>query len=237
METETQLRLIIDTTPALIYTARPDGHIDFFNQRCLEFLGLPLEEISGWGWTKTIHPDDIEGALAKWRTALAGGEPFAHEARVRRGDGEYRWMLNRNVALVDDQGEIVRWFGSSTDIDDQKRVEAALRQTTDELRRSEFYLAEGQRLAHIGSWSFTADGKREYWSAEHFNIIGCDPLFARWSVLDGADKKVAVVKESRITRNAKDKSTDGSVAALSEAVGELSREIADAVSAINRARK
>ena len=170
-----RLRLIIDTTPALIYTALPDGYIDFFNQRCLEFLGLPLEEISGWGWTKTIHPDDIEGALAKWRTALASGGPFVHEARVRRGDGEYRWMLIRNVALVDDQGEIVRWFGSSTDIDDQKRVEAALRQTTDELRRSEFYLAEGQRLAHIGSWSFTADGKREYWSAEWFNILGLDP--------------------------------------------------------------
>ena len=84
-------------------------------------------------------------------------------------------MLHRYVALVDDQGKIVRWFGSSIDIDDQKRAEAALRQTTDELRRSEFYLAEGQRLAHMGSWSFTADGKREYWSAEHFNIIGCDP--------------------------------------------------------------
>jgi PAS domain S-box-containing protein len=175
IDTESRLRLIIDTTPALIYSARPDGYIDFFNQRCLEFLGLPLEEISGWGWTKTIHPDDIEGALAKWRTALASGEPFVHEARVRRGDGEYRWMLNRNVALVDDQGEIVRWFGSSTDIDDQKRAEAALRQKADELRRSEFYLAEGQRLAHIGSWSFTADGMREYWSAEWFDILGWDP--------------------------------------------------------------
>jgi PAS domain S-box-containing protein len=74
IDTERRLRLIIDTTPALIYSARPDGYIDFFNQRCLEFLGLPLEEISGWGWTKTIHPDDIEGALAKWRTALASGD-------------------------------------------------------------------------------------------------------------------------------------------------------------------
>ena len=77
------LRLIIDTTPALIYTARPDGYIDFFNQRCLEFLGLPFDEISGWGWTKTIHPDDIEGALAKWRTALASGGPFVHATRRR----------------------------------------------------------------------------------------------------------------------------------------------------------
>jgi formate hydrogenlyase transcriptional activator len=175
IETESRLRLIVNRTPAFIYSARPDGYIDFLNQQCLEFVGLSFEEMSGWGWTKTIHPDDIEGVLAMWRGAVATGEPFVHEARVRRGDGEYRWMLNRNVALVDDQGEIVRWFGSSTDIDDQKRVEAALRQTTDELRRSEFYLAEGQRLAHVGSWSITADGKREYWTAEHFNIVGCDP--------------------------------------------------------------
>ena len=175
IDVESRLRLIIDTTPALIYTARPDGYIDFFNRQSLEFLGLPFEEISGWGWTKTIHPDDIEGVLTKWRAALTSGEPFMHECRVRRADGEYRWMLNRNVALVNDEGKIVRWFGSSTEIDDRKRAEAALRQTTDELRRSEFYLAEGQRLAHMGSWSFTADGKREYWSAEYFNIIGFDP--------------------------------------------------------------
>jgi PAS domain S-box-containing protein len=173
--TESRLRFIINTAPALIYSARPDGYIDFFNQYCLEFLGLPFEEISGWGWTKTVHPDDIEGLLTKWRAALGSGEPFTAESRVRRADGNYRWMLHRNVAIVDDQRKIVRWFGSSTDIDDQKGAEAALRKTTDELRRSEFYLAEGQRLAGIGSWSFTADGKREYWSAEHFNILGCDP--------------------------------------------------------------
>ena len=175
IDTESGLRLIVDTTPALIYSARPDGYIDFFNQQCLEFLGLPFEEISGWGWTKTIHPDDIEEFLAKWRAALQSGEPFTAECRVRRVDGKYRWVLHRDVALFDDHREIVRWFGSSIDIDDQKGAEAALRQTTDELRRSEFYLAEGQRLAHIGSWSFTPDGKREYWSAEWFDILGLDP--------------------------------------------------------------
>ena len=175
IDVESRLRLIIDTTPALIYTARPDGYIDFFNRQSLEFLGLPFEEVSGWGWTKTIHPDDIEGVLTKWRAALTSGEPFVHECRVRRADGEFRWMLNRNIALVNDEGKIVRWFGSSTEIDDRKRAETALRQTSDELRRSEFYLAEGQRLAHIGSWSFTPDGMREYWSAEWFDIFGLDP--------------------------------------------------------------
>ena len=70
MDTETQLRLIVDTTPALIYSARPDGYIDFFNQQCLEFLGLPFEEISGWGWTNTFIPTILKHLLAKWRAAL-----------------------------------------------------------------------------------------------------------------------------------------------------------------------
>ena len=93
IDTESRLRLIINTAPALIYSARPDGYIDFFNQQCLEFLGLPFEEISGWGWTKAIHADDIEAFLAKWRAALATGEPLLAESRVRRADGQYRWML------------------------------------------------------------------------------------------------------------------------------------------------
>ena len=128
IDTESGLRLIVNTTPALIYSARPDGYIDFFNQHCLEFLGLPFEEISGWGWTQTIHPDDIEGLLAKWRAALDNRRTPDDESRMRRTDGKYRWMLHRNVALFDDEGIIVRWFGSSIDIDDQKSAEAALRQ-------------------------------------------------------------------------------------------------------------
>jgi PAS domain S-box-containing protein len=175
LDSESKLRLIVDKTPALIHGARPDGFIDFFNQRSLEFLGLAFEEVSGWGWTRTIHPDDIEGVLAKWRAALETGEPYTAESRVRRADGAYRWMLHRYVSLRNEQGNIVRWFGSSIDIDDQKRAEAVLRQTTNELQRSEFYLAEGQRLAHVGSWSFTPDGLREYWSAEWFDILGWDP--------------------------------------------------------------
>jgi PAS domain S-box-containing protein len=174
-DSESRLRLILDKTPALIYSARPDGSIDFVNECLLEFLGLRFEEISGWGWTHTVHSDDVEALLVKWRASLETGQPLVAEARVRRADGQYRWMLHRNVALVDEQGSIVRWFSSSTEIDDQKSAEAALRRTADELRRSEFYLAEGQRLAHIGSWSFTADGMREYWSAEWFDILGLDP--------------------------------------------------------------
>jgi hypothetical protein len=166
-----------------------------------------LEEIAGWGWTRTVHSDDIEAFLAKWRAALTSGEPFVHESRVRRADGEYRWMLNRNVALVNDEGKIVRWFGSSTEIDDRKRAETALRQTTDELRQSQFYLAEGQRLADIGSWSFTPDKMREILVgvyAERFRAFSKSLLtellsFHHTCCLTN-HRKILIDKLSRVTR-------------------------------------
>jgi PAS domain S-box-containing protein len=95
IDTESRLRLIVNRTPALIYSARPDGCIDFVNERLLEFLGLPFEEISGWRWTHTVHPDDVEGLLVKWRASLETGQPLVAESRVRRADGQYRWMLYR----------------------------------------------------------------------------------------------------------------------------------------------
>ena len=81
---EDALRLVIDTTPALIHTGRPDGYLDYFNQRWLEFLGLPLEKVCGWRWTGAVHPEDIAGLLQKWHAALGSGEPLEAEARVRR---------------------------------------------------------------------------------------------------------------------------------------------------------
>src|SRR6266478_7580664 len=98
---EDALRLVIDTTPALIHTGRPDGYLDYFNQRWLDYLGLSLEDVCGWRWTNSIHPEDVEDIVGKWRSSLATGEPFEAEARVRRADGEYRWQLHRKVPLRD----------------------------------------------------------------------------------------------------------------------------------------
>ncbi len=164
---EDRLRLVVDTTPALIHTARPDGYVDYFNQRWLEYLGLALEDVCGWRWTNLIHPEDVEGILQKWRAALASGEPFEAETRVRRADGKYRWMLHRKVPVRDSYGNILKWYGSSLDIEDRKRAEQ-------DLRRSEFYLTEGQRLAHTGSWAFCPSGRFDYWSRELFQIYGLD---------------------------------------------------------------
>ena len=160
-------RLLIDSLPALIHTSLPDGYLDFFNQGWLDYVGRPLEDLLGWSWTEYIHPEDVEGIVEKWRASLASGEPFLHETRVRRADGEYRWMLHHKVAVRDQQGNIVKWHGSSIDIEDRKRAEEALQQ-------SQFYLAEGQRLAHMGSWAFNLAGF-EYWSPELFRIYGLDP--------------------------------------------------------------
>src|SRR6266550_1113379 len=168
------LRVLVDSLPALIHTGLPDGYLDFFNQRWLEFVGLRLEDLGGWKWTAAVHPDDVTGLVARWRACLASGEPLEFEARVLRADGEYRWMLHHKVAVREEGGQIVKWYGSSIDIEDRKRAEGQLRRSTQELQRSEFYLAEGQRLAHIGSWAFDPDGF-DYWSPELFRMHGLDP--------------------------------------------------------------
>ncbi len=122
-KSEDRLRLAIDTIPALVWSARPDGSVDFVNQRWEEYTGLSLEEGLGWKWGETVHPDDIERFIREWRTTLASGEPMRTEVRVRRADGEYRWLLVRNVPLRDENGNIVKWYGSSIDIEDRKRAE------------------------------------------------------------------------------------------------------------------
>jgi PAS domain S-box-containing protein len=172
--TENALRRAVDTTPAFIHTARPDGYIDYFNRGWLDFLGKPLEDVCGWRWTESVHPEDVAGIVQKWHAALASGEPFEAEARVRRADGTYRALLHRKVPLHDEQRNIVKWFGSSIDIEDRKCAEEQLRRNAQELQRSEFYLSEGQRLAHAGSWAFDSAGF-DYWSPELFRIHGLDP--------------------------------------------------------------
>jgi len=128
------LRLIVDSTPALIHTGRPDGHLDYFNKGWLDFLGCSLDDVCGWRWTNVIHSDDVAGIVQKWHAALASGEPFEAEARVRRADGEYRLFLHRKVPMHDEEGRIVKWFGSSIDIDDRKRAEEASRQREKDLQ-------------------------------------------------------------------------------------------------------
>jgi PAS domain S-box-containing protein len=168
------IQLLVDSIPALIHTSRPDGYLDYFNKPWLEYLGVTLDQMAGWNWTTFIHPEDLDGIVAKWRASLATGEVFEYEARVRRASGEYRWMYHRKVPLRDADGSIFKWYGSSLDIDERKATEEQLRRNTHALQTSEFYLAEGQRLGHMGSWAFDRDGFY-YWSPELFRMHGLDP--------------------------------------------------------------
>jgi len=180
-------QLLVDSIPALIHTARPDGYLDYFNKPWLEYLGVTLDKVTGWNWTAVVHPEDVEGIVAKWRACLATGEVFEYETRVRSANGEYRWMFHRKVPLRDANGNIVKWYGSSLDIDERKTAEEQLRRNAQELQRSEFYLAEGQRLAHMGSWAFDADGFH-YWSPELFRMHGLDPASKPPSVSEYLDR-------------------------------------------------
>ena len=130
--------------------------------------------MAGWNWTAFVHPEDVEGILTTWRACLATGEIFEYETRVRSANGDYRWMFHRKVPLRDASGSIVKWYGSSLDIDERKTAEEQLRHNTEELERTESYLAEGQRLAHMGSWAFDPDGFY-HWSPELFRLHGLDP--------------------------------------------------------------
>jgi PAS domain S-box-containing protein len=122
-KSEDQLRIIIDTIPTLAWCTLPDGSAEFINQRWLDYMGLSAEEARDWGWRVAIHDEDSTELVETWRAAVATGEPFEAEARVRRADGEYRWFLFRAVPLRDELGNIIQWYGTNTDIEDRKQAE------------------------------------------------------------------------------------------------------------------
>jgi PAS domain S-box-containing protein len=125
-DSEDRYRTIIDAIPAMAWSTLPDGYVEFLNRRWLDYTGLSLEQARGWGWDVAVHPDDLEALTDRWRALLASQEAGEIEARVRRHDGEYRWFLFRAEPVRDEHGDIVKWYGANTDIDDRKRTEALL---------------------------------------------------------------------------------------------------------------
>jgi PAS domain S-box-containing protein len=144
-----QLRLVIDTIPGLVWSALPDGSAEFMNQRWLEYTGLSLQKGLDWGGGVAVHPEDLVRFINEWKMALAAGKPFETEARVRRADGEYRWLLIRAVPLRDDSGMVVKWYGASADIEDRKRAEEALRKSQAELAHVTRVMTMGEMAASI----------------------------------------------------------------------------------------
>jgi PAS domain S-box-containing protein len=121
-EREARFRALADAMPQMVWSTRPDGFHDYYNARWYEFTGVPAGSTDGEGWNGMFHPEDQERAWEKWRHSLATGDPYEIEYRLRHHSGEYRWTLGRARAVRDGKGGISRWFGTCTDIHDQKRM-------------------------------------------------------------------------------------------------------------------
>ncbi len=119
-DSEDRFRALADTMPQMVWSTLPDGYHDYYNARWYEFTGVPAGSTDGAGWNDIFHADDRERAWAIWRHSLDTGEPYQIEYRLRHVDGTYRWVLGRALAIRDDRGAIVRWFGTCTDIHEQK---------------------------------------------------------------------------------------------------------------------
>ena len=187
---ERNLKLIIDTIPALAWSARPDGSADFFNEHYLDFVGLSAEEASGWGWTAAVHPDDLNGLVATWQRIMRSEAPGEAEARLRRNDGTYRWFLFRASPLRDEQGDIVKWYGINTDIEDQKRTEEALRKS-----ERQFRLLVETIPALV--WRGTPEGELDYLNRRAVEYLGhpAENLTGgRWLELVHPDQRDATVQ-------------------------------------------
>lgn len=162
---ERNLAQIVNTIPGLAWSARTDGSAEFLNRHFLEYVGLAAEEAHGSGWARAVHPDDLQGLVAAWQEMLAAGRAGEAEARLRRADGEYRWFLFRTNPLRDDAGQVVKWFGVNTDIEDRKRAEEAL-------RASEWKLRQLTETIPQMLWSATPDGAVDYCNARLLDYAG-----------------------------------------------------------------
>ena len=129
-----KFRAMADAMPQMVWTARADGFVDYYNQQWFDYTGLTLEETQGWGWKQTQHPEDIQRSVDKWIVSLAKGEAFQNEMRfLRASDQTWRWHFTRAVPVRDEAGRVTQWIGTCTDIDDRKAAEEVLRTSREEL--------------------------------------------------------------------------------------------------------
>jgi PAS domain S-box-containing protein len=168
IEAERELQRTIDNIPVLVGTYGADGARLSANKRALEVTGLSAEDVLNERWNKAFHPDEVASVESQWRACIESGEPFEREVRTRMADGTYRWHWTRRVPLRDEAGKIIRWYGVSYDIDDQKRAQ-------EELRRSEAFLVKAQRLSLTGSFSFYTATQEFTWSEELYRIFEFEP--------------------------------------------------------------
>jgi PAS domain S-box-containing protein len=166
-ESEQQFRLMAESLPQLVWTAGPDGSYRYFNRRWHEFTGLPPEELVEV-IASVIHPEDLERTRGAWRKALSTGKPYEVEYRLRGADGRYRWFLGRAMPMRDETGQILRWFGTCTDIDGQKSAEQALRRVEEQRRLA-------LEAAGLGTWDYGLRSGMITWDARACALFGLRP--------------------------------------------------------------
>lgn len=161
-QSERNLNLIINTIPAMAWSATPDGMLDFCNQHLLDFVGLPFEDIVGAGFYRMFHPDDTPRMATAWHQIMASKRGREVEARVRGADGEYRWFTFKQNPLLDAQGDVLKWYGIVLDIEDRKRAAEALKVSETALSASERNLRLILDSLPVLAWSARPDGGADF---------------------------------------------------------------------------
>jgi PAS domain S-box-containing protein len=234
---QAELRSLIDTIPTLAWCAAPDGAIEFYNHRWLEYTGLAAEEAVGWGWRQVIHEQDQIPLEQIWSRLLRSGEAGEAEARIRRADGEYRWFLLRVQPVYDGAHAIVRWYGTNTDIEDRKRAEMRLGEQLrfETLRREvsvalvsaapgDFDARLGDALTRVAAF-FGADAARllQATGSLELRLISEGRELALSAEARAAARMMADVLTAALVRHKAELELERADAALQQAQNELSR--------------
>lgn len=167
-ESETRFETFAQAMPNQVWSATPDGLLDWFNDQVFSYSGLTVAELAGNGWTQMVHPDDIGAAATSWARALADGSPYQSEFRLRRRDGGFRWHLARAAPMRDEDGGITRWIGTNTDIDNQKEIE-------EQLVESQQRVEAAIDAADIGTWDFDPQNNVLKWDNRCYQLFGMTP--------------------------------------------------------------
>ena len=179
---EHELRALAEAMPQMVWMTTADGANIYFNQRWVEYTGMSVEASRGDRWVEPFHPDDKPMALLAWKEATDGLSDYSVECRLRRGDGTYRWMLVRGLPYRDETGQIVKWMGTCTDIEELKRNEEVARHNAQDQRRlaveleaERARLVAAQEVSKVGSWETDLASLKVTWSMETYRIFGASP--------------------------------------------------------------
>lgn len=168
LESVQHFRELADAMPQMVWTAQPNGNMDYFNRRWSEYTAMPFEKSKGWGWGRVLHPDDRQHSLDHWTECLATERNFIIEYRLQRAsDGTYRWHLGRAVPIRNLKGEVVHWYGTCTDIHDQKLIQMEL-----EKNRERLNLA--LKSSGVGTWDWKVREDELTWDQYMPPLHGCN---------------------------------------------------------------